>query len=466
MLLLQNVFTGAISFITVAVIARRLSVDEYGVFSFARSFPLLFLVMSDMGIEFLLIREVAVGHERVRDYIGKLLPLKLTLTFIAVICAATVTLFAVSDAEVRYATLILVCYTFLRSMMTFMLSVFRGLEKMEYVSIAGIIEFALAFLMIYFLLKPGGSAGFVSVLYLASMSCALIMTAVFLIRNTGLPKPAIDMKLWKTTLIMSWPLALNSLSVLLNNNVDIVMIKYFHNREQVGLYAACVPIAGIVCYFQNAFAASVYPVISRIYENEKSALAMSFNKCIKMITITSVPVCLGGAMLAKKILITAFGAKYEQGAIVLAILCGAAFFSSYAAFFSSFATSIHEQKKYGLIYASCTVLNIILNLFLIPRWGITGAAIATILSNAALIISVTTCVFQPFLEFRFKTGMLKIFMSVVIMAIFICSIYNLHIGIIIPIGGIAYCAGIIGTKTLTKQEIDIIKKMLMVKNRN
>ncbi|HOX29346.1 MAG TPA: oligosaccharide flippase family protein, partial [bacterium] len=77
---LANAAGHLVVFLAGVVIARRLSVGEFGVLAFARSFPQLFIVVADLGIEYLVVREVAVRRETAAEYVGRLIPFKLALT--------------------------------------------------------------------------------------------------------------------------------------------------------------------------------------------------------------------------------------------------------------------------------------------------------------------------------------------------------------------------------------------------
>lgn len=462
-LLAANLIGHAITFVTALIIWRRLSIGEFGLYNFARSFPLLFLVLADMGMDYIVVREVAVRREGAREYVGKLIPLKAVLTLVCVAAILAAMPFFAHGPHERAATLVLACYAVARTLVNFFMSPVRGYEKMEFVSAALVLESVVAAALIWFTLRPGGGALQVGRLYMISVCVALAFAFFVSARVTGLPRPGVDAALWKATLAASWPLAVSALSVMLNNNVDVVMLKMLKGRPEVALYSSCVVILSVVGYFQNALAVAVFPVISRLFVTDPGALEKSCEKLFKIVSLTGLPFCVGGAAIAGPLL-AALSSKpeYAHAANAFIILSAGVAFTGYASFFGIFATGIHRQKSFGLAYLGVTAANVALNFALIPRFGIEGASVATLISNFLLIAWSWFAIMRPYHKFDVAGFLTRLAAALAAMAAALLALKNLHVHvfILIPLGAAVYAAAVLVLKPYTKDDIALLKKAL------
>jgi len=172
---------------------------------------------------------------------------------------------------------------------------------------------------------------------------------------------------------------------LLTNQTDILLIGYFLAETQVGYYAAAVSVTMLFLLIPHAIQRVTYPASSDYwFNNNYQALHKMIDKSMKYSACILLPLGLGIGFFAKEITILIFGLDYIYAILPLYILLIAKVFSGativpIGASFSGIGRPDISLKICGFQF----VLNFILNVLLIPRLGIAGAALATTISLLA-----------------------------------------------------------------------------------
>jgi len=459
-LLVNNVVSALLGFVVSVAIVRRLGVAEFGVFSFARSFPQLFLVIADSGLEFYMIREIAVNPKGASRQVGRLLPLKALLTAAALGATLAALHFSGRDPHTQAATALLAGYFLVRTLMTFFSAALKGLEAMWSVASLLMLESAAAAALIFFLVGPGDGAVRVAVLYCAEIAVVTCIAAAVVFRMAGFSRPEFDTREWTRVLAASWPFAISSLSTLIHNNAVVVMLGFFEGSKQVGLYASGVIILSAVGYIQNSISTSVYPVLSNMYVKDAAALEKTYKKLFKLVSITGLPLCIGAAVLAKPLLVSIFGVQCARGAAAFTILCAAYLFTNYAAFYSVFTAGIRQQKYYGAAYMACVAENVVLNFFFITKWGIEGAAAATVVSVATFILWIHLKLIRPYHRFNGWLFFGKLAVPLAAMAAAAYLLRDRNVFLAVAASGAVYAAATLIVKPYGAEDAALVRRAL------
>lgn len=468
-----------VAMVAIIVVQRRLGLDQFGIFSFARAFPAFFIMIADMGLEGVSIREISVNRESTKKYLAKIIPLKLLLMIVSTLFVMGALMISGKDSFTFKVTLILTASIIGRTLLSFFLAVFKGHEKMSLVALVRVSEAIFTFLLVIILVHQGSMADSAAWAMLFSMFATIAFCFYFLIKIFGgFPSLSADVPFCKSIISQSWPLALGAVSVQIFSSTDIVMLSFFKTNTIVGIYASCSLVLNIVSHSQNAISHAIFPVISRFFVHEKKSLPITYEKAFKIYSIVGLPICIGGMALAAPILKALFDISSTEATQVFILICISRIFTVFGAFYGTFTVSIHKQKFFGITYSACAILNILLNLLLIPPMGMNGAAIATIITNFLIII--ITYIFTLRIYDKFPSGifLLKLSCSLATMA---AVIYGLHflppiilaslpspaarfspsileLIISIPVGFAAYLVSFVVFKPFSDDDVAIFKK--------
>lgn len=183
---------------------------------------------------------------------------------------------------------------------------------------------------------------------------------------------------WKVSL----PLILLAGMHMITQNSDIVMLGYFVKPDEVGIYAVCTRLSGLITFALSASALIVAPMIAeRFKAGDKGGLQQELQKISAGVFVFTVLAVLFFVVFGDWLL-SLFGKSYVAGHIPLLILAGGQLVNAFVGSAGLVMTMSSHQKEAGKIITIAACLNIILNAVLIPFWDLQGAALATAISMA------------------------------------------------------------------------------------
>ena len=162
---------------------------------------------------------------------------------------------------------------------------------------------------------------------------------------------------------------------------DILLLGLLIGESEVGVYTAAYRLCFFVLALAAALSASYLPSFTRAREEAAAAVGRLGTRLLDLTSWLGAPLVVGGAVLARPLLGTIFGAEYEVGAWALRLLLvSIGLVYLYGAVHNAFLV-YHRTRTEVLIVAAAAAFNVGLNFALIPRYGIEGAAAATALTE-------------------------------------------------------------------------------------
>jgi PST family polysaccharide transporter len=194
-----------------------------------------------------------------------------------------------------------------------------------------------------------------------------------------------DLSTVRSLLKESWPFLLSSLAVMIYMRIDQIMLASAVGSYEVGLYSAALRLSEIWYVIPMAIVGSVAPSLTATHGQSRAVyygrLQRLFTSLVKLAYLVAVPM----SLLSTPLIVLLFGPQYAGAGPVLAIHIWTAVFV-----FIGVATGpwiINEGLGRIQFYRTVigAITNILLNLYLIPKYGAIGAAIATLLSQAVAV---------------------------------------------------------------------------------
>ena len=182
---------------------------------------------------------------------------------------------------------------------------------------------------------------------------------------------------YKNLLKESFPMMLSSSMIFIIFSVDTLMLGFFDSSENVGIYRIVTQISGLNAVFLIIFSSIVGPKISNLFsENRALEIRNLILNSSKIIFYISLPILILILVFSKSIL-GFFGQEYSNGYSAIVILSVSQFFFAITGFVDLILNMTGKQSVFGKITVLTAIFNVFLNLVLIPRYSISGAAIAT-----------------------------------------------------------------------------------------
>lgn len=164
---------------------------------------------------------------------------------------------------------------------------------------------------------------------------------------------------------------------------DRYIIGFYLNASSVGIYAASYNIGGVIAAFIFPICFVLSPALSKMWEEgEKRDLENHLEYSLKYFLMLGIPSFFGLTILSKQILGILTKPEFiPEGHLIIPIIAfSVLFYSATCGLYFWIFALIKKTEQLSLIYFLCGIINIVLNIILIPNLGITGAAIATLIS--------------------------------------------------------------------------------------
>lgn len=432
---------GRILKLAVVVFATRvLGVEGWGVFSYALAFVSVFYVFGDIGINTFITRELSKGGTNKYQYLSASLILKLLLLGLSLIISlfliphfGTVTL----GLKIILALALL---NFSDSLREFVLSVNRALEKMEREAFIKITINSITTVLGIVLLLAHPTPLSLAIAYAAGSIAGSIVALWIIVPELKHIQWKFPPKTMATILNFAWPFLATTIFSVVIANIDTIMLGQLKSTTEVGFYAAAERIVQFLAIIPVFIGLSTFPLMSKS-DSDSIASTRIFEKIMTIVLGIGFPITIGGLLLSKSLMIIIFGASYAGGALVLAILMLGVLADFPNIILSNAIFVKNLQKKFVIATAVGVIINVLMNLYLIPRYGAIGAAISTVISQL-FIMGINWYMLKRFFSFSIvpkllKIGLATIAMTIVIVACMALGIYSL---LTIIIAAMAYSA--------------------------
>ena len=384
--IIQRIGGQLLAYVLVIFMARKLGAEQYGTYIYAVSFANIFMIFADYGLSLLFIRDLARSRYDTSAYISNVSLLKLLLSALTISVIFAAVRIAEVDTANQNIILIIALYLVIDRLGSFLGCVFQAFEKMSYNAIIELAQRTLVLAACTLLLL--GGKGILAICFVLLFSSFLhCASKVFLVHLYFAPFSMTFKKaIWKEVLREGFPLALVAAISVIYYNADVIILEHIHGQKVVGWYGVSYQLFFAVSTVSGSFLSAIYPVMSRTYSHERDHLGVLFNKCFKLIAGIGVPMSVGSLILRSELIRTLYGDAYQVSSDILAILSGIIVFSLLSGLFGYLLTSMDRQKSLAWALLATTILNIVLNLMLIPSYSYYGAAWSTVASQLVLFV--------------------------------------------------------------------------------
>jgi len=381
-LLISNIASRVFSFFYVMYTVRYLGAEGFGILSFAIAFTGIFGVFTDLGLSTLTIREVARDKSLTNKYINNIVAMKLILviiTFGLIILVINILGYPLQTIKVVCLMALSVIFNAFSGMFY---SIFRAYEKMEYKSLGQILSNALMLSGALFAINQGFNViGFASIYFMVSV-IILIYSFILYILKFAKPKIEIDWNFWIKSIKEAWPMGGMAVCIMIYFRIDAVMLSLMKGDTAVGLYSAAYKLSEISTIIPSIFMASIFPIMSKYHKSSQSSFIKIYGKSVKYLFYLALPMALVVTLLAKPIINLIYGNEFAGSVRALQVLIWASAIMYVTMVMGTAYVAANKQMVNFKLAIVATILNIVLNLLLIPRYSYLGASAATVATEA------------------------------------------------------------------------------------
>lgn len=363
-------------------VARYLGPEMFGLLNYAMAFVALFGVVASLGFSGLVVRELVNQPENANTILGTAFLLQFLSGILAyILVVVTIILLQPENDLLRLIVMVLG-----------LTLVFKASEVVKYWFESQVmskytvwVENGAFLLMsaaqVLLILYQAPIMGFVWVTVASSLSVFIGLFAVYIWRAEGSGSWKFNYQRSKTLLRDSWPLLFTGMAIIVYMRIDQIMLGQMLGNSAVGIYSAAVRISEVWYFVPMAIATSVFPSVIKLKDKSESKYIASFQKLFNLLVMLGIAVAILVSFFSDWVVTLLFGSEYADAGSVLVVLIWSGIFVSLGIASSMWLVNENLQKLFLYRSLAGVVVNIVLNLFLIPWIGVTGAAIGTLLSH-------------------------------------------------------------------------------------
>jgi O-antigen/teichoic acid export membrane protein len=439
-----------LAFFAVAHLARVLGTDGFGAIGFAAAFTLYFSLIVSQGLDVYAIQEVARDMALLQRRAESILGLRIVSLLVAYPALVIVSFQIGKPAGVR-ALVLLYGLSFIPSALSLQW-VFQVVERMKYVAAANVLgQFVFASAVLLFISRPDQI--FLVPVFQWTGEMAGTLFFMWLYRKLfGRVKVAFHPGEWSHMLRESLPMGLSGALSLVMINFDTVLLGFMKPASDVGQYSAAYKVIAFFSSLILLYNRNLFPAVSRS-RGRPEVLRQISEKTQKYCLLLAVPLALGGTILAGPLMRVIFGPDFSAGAVSLAILIWIIPLSSLRVLYRVTMMS-HGLQKLNLYLAACAVVvNVGLNLLLIPRFSIIGSAAASLIAEIVLLMVSSRAVAIRVVTLPVAKHLLKPVLTAVPMVVFLAWFSHLQVVFCVAAGFLIYVISGVAFRTFDLREI-------------
>ena len=365
-------------------IARVLGDSAYGDYGSVWALFMIMTVVAHMGMDTIVVRESARDLGRAPDLVSNAITMRLGLSLFAYALAIVAALL-MRTGQTFVGYVAIAGLIFFVSWHVLIATYFEATLRVGTHTLltTGCACLTLALTLAVLFLR-GGVGG---VLWAAvAANFVTLVVAYVLVSRHFRPTLGRNLAVMKNILSASWPLGGTVFLIMLAARLDVLMVRAMKGPSVAGYYWAALRITESLTIISQAFMLSVFPLMSFYHSREPARFGDIHRKSLKYMAVIILPLALFLSFHSRSIL-RVFGESFVQGAPALAILAWFMFFVFIGSV--NFGAIIVENRQKSFLFLSVFLMlvAIALNLLLIPRYSLTGAAVAAVLRQVIFYIT-------------------------------------------------------------------------------
>ncbi len=364
-----------------AWLARYLGPEQFGLLSFAGAFVGLFGTFAVLGLQNIVVRDLVVHPENANKTMGT----AAVLQFLGGVTVFGLTALAIHILRPE-DDLVCLMVLILGSGMIFKGTAFTNywfearVQSKYTVWVTNAVFLVMLVVKIVLILLGFPVISFVWVIFAETALMAIAMLIVFMWRGPGLRVLRVGAHRAVVLLRDSWPLILTGVAISIYMKIDQVMLGQMLGDQAVGIYSVAVRISEVWYFIPMAIVASVFPAILDAKKQSDELYRQRLQQLYDLMVGLSFAVAIPMTFLSDNIIVLLFGGAYQQAGAVLAIHIWASIFVFLGVASGKWFLAENRQILSFHRAAIGAALNIALNLILIPKYAVLGAAWATVIS--------------------------------------------------------------------------------------
>jgi O-antigen/teichoic acid export membrane protein len=436
--------------------------ESYGLYFALFNFSMILNILLDVGITNFNSRNISQHRFLLHKHLSNIVGLKLVLAVVYTIFSLVVAAIIGYNKIQFYLLFFLIVNQFLVSFTLYLRSNISALHLFRTDSLISVLDRTLMIIICSVLLFTNITDGeFRIEWFVYSQTIAyvitMLITILIVISKSGRMTIRVDRRFALVFLKKTYPYALLILLMAFYNRIDVVMLERMLpdpiGKQEAGVYAQAFRLLDAVAMFGALVGGLLLPMFSSMIK-KKEPVGPIVNLAVAFLFVPSIIIAVSSLLYDRDIMALLYHSHIEDSADMLGLLMTGFVGIATTYIFGSLLTANGSIKELNYMAAGGMVLNVVLNLILIPRFYALGSAVASMvtqISTAVIQVVIAAYVFKLRPRPVFLLKMITFISAVVILGILSMQIGNRVIGYFGMIGAsmvFAFFTGLINLKNL------------------
>lgn len=379
-LLAGQILDKATSYLFLIYITRFFGSELYGIYVTAATFVTMAGNLVDFGLYNLVLRDVAQDRSRVREYLGRILPLRIGLAI------AAIALIQAAARLLGYPREVVVLAGI--ASLSLLIGVpggllMAGINAMEHIQISAFCSIAGNVLTTLFSILAlhfgiGLRGVFLGWLAAGVISFVLVSAGAKQV-DVGI-SPRIDWPHLQRAIRDALPFATLALAPMALS-ADVLILSWWHGATATGLYSAARRPLELLWFIPASFMGALYPLVAAQYTRSKAFVWQTYQQSLQFLIWLAIPFAIGLIMLRERIIVILFGDAFLDAAHAVPFLALALAISFFSAPATILIFSAHRTRQFVPYVIGNSLAGVVLNLLLVPTFGFVGASVVMLMTT-------------------------------------------------------------------------------------
>jgi O-antigen/teichoic acid export membrane protein len=390
-LFIAQLITWVLALLLSIFLPRYLGVVALGKYQLASSLWAIMIILTTLGMDTLLTKEVSRSPERTADLFYSSVFLRSVFFILGFSLLAAYSRFAGYPEDTRHVIYIIGAANFFVQLTSCCQATLQGLERMESISLSDIFSKTFITFVSIPLLLMGAGVLLISVV----MVGGAIISFTY---QYGALRKLQPMKWQLKADVLGWMIKASAPFLLIvgirtiYSQLDVVILSLLAGDAVTGWYGAASRLFGTLMFIPAVLNAAVFPVMARMHSSESERLPTLFRKNFDVMLLVAVPIGLGTFLIANNLVVLLFGEGFRNSGPVLALL-GVVLIMTYQNFIlGQYLISTDRHKYWIWLSAVAMLMTVPLDLIFIP-WcqrvfqnGAMGGSFSFLITEAVILV--------------------------------------------------------------------------------
>ncbi len=462
-LTLASIAQKAIAFLYFSVIARFFGTEETGVYFIALAVVTVVMVLDDLGLTSVLVRETAKNKSEALVWLRSILGVKIITMPLTVGIAFVLPILLGYSEDVQSLVRIAVVVMLADTISLTFYGVLRGLQNLKFESLGIFVGQTITAVVGSVLMLTGtATLQLLIIALIAGSSWNVLFSVTNVVRRLGWQALVPTYTLGWKPLKMAFAFFLAAAFVKIYSYVDSFTLQAVVGEAAVGEYAVAYKLTYAFQFLPLAFVAALYPTMSA-YAHDAAKLKQTLLDAFWYMALMGFPIVFGIFSIAPELIQLFYGSEYVGSVLPLQVLIFVLLFIFLDFPIGSLLNATNRQLLKTGIMGATMVVNVVSNLLLIPRMGVVGASLAGLISFVFMFAAGWFCMQRAvrvsFVELGERVGGLLI--ASIIMAAVVWVVKDMvHVAIAIPVGAVVFFVAAVACKAIRREHFDSAKRLL------